>query len=200
MQATAILKEEHAVIERVLTMLESVAAAALRGEGVPADFARWSIGFLRQFADVCHHHKEEEALFPLLVSRGLPKEGGPVGVMLSEHELGRRLISEMETALDESPRNDARFANAAAQYASLLRQHIWKENNVLFQMAERLLSPDDDAQLVEAYQSAETNSPAPHSRLIAEVTAWEQKLPAPGAKFPAACNRAASEIALLSIH
>jgi hemerythrin-like domain-containing protein len=176
MQATTILKEEHDVIERVLTMLESVVAGVRHGEGVPAEFARWSIGFLRQFADGCHHHKEEEALFPLLVSRGLPKEGGPVGVMLSEHELGRRLIREMEAALDEKPVNNARFADAAAQYASLLRQHIWKENNVLFQMAERLLSPADDVQLLEAYKHTEAHAPAPHDRLLAEVRQWEQKL------------------------
>jgi hemerythrin-like domain-containing protein len=179
MQATTILKEEHAVIERVLVMLESVVAAVRRGENVPVEFARWSIGFLRQFADGCHHHKEEEALFPLLVSRGMPKEGGPVGVMLSEHELGRRLIGEMTAALDESPASSGRFADAAAGYASLLRQHIWKENNVLFQMAERLLSPADDAQLLDAYKHTESHAPAPHDRLVAEVQQWEQKLSAP---------------------
>ncbi len=178
MQATAILKEEHAVIERVLDMLESAVAAVRHGEAIPADFARWSIGFWRLFADGCHHHKEEEALFPLLVSRGLPKEGGPVGVMLSEHELGRRLIREMEAALDEIPVNEARFAGAAEGYASLLRQHIWKENNVLFQMADRLLSPADDAQLLEAYEQSacQKDGKALHERLIAEVHAWEQRL------------------------
>ena len=181
MQATTILKQEHDVIERVLSMLDSVVAAARRGEEVPADFARWSIGFFRQFADGCHHHKEEEALFPLLVRRGLPKEGGPVGVMLSEHELGRQLIREMEAALDETPRNNARFADAAGQYVSLLRQHIWKENNVLFQMAERLLSREDDAQLLESYKQSvcQTHGRALHEQLVAEVAAWELRLAAP---------------------
>ncbi|HUE69820.1 MAG TPA: hemerythrin domain-containing protein [Pirellulaceae bacterium] len=179
MQATTILMDEHAVIERVLTMLESVAAAGRRGEAIPADFARWSIGFLRQFADGCHHYKEEEALFPLLVSRGLPKEGGPVGVMLYEHEHGRRLVAEMEAALDERPQNNGRFADAAAQYASLLRQHIWKENNVLFQMAEQLLSPADDVKLVDQYKQAELHAPALHDRLVGEVEAWEKNLAIP---------------------
>lgn len=179
MQATAILKEEHDVIERVLAMLESVVSAANRGRPLPVDFARWSIGFFRQFADGCHHHKEEEALFPLLVKRGLPKEGGPVGVMLSEHELGRRLIGQMSAALDESPPNSRCFADAAAQYVSLLRQHIWKENNVLFQMAERLLSRADDAQLLASYQQTETHATALHKRLVAEVEVWEQKLSTP---------------------
>jgi hemerythrin-like domain-containing protein len=179
MQATAILKEEHDVIERVLAILESAVAGVNRGEPLPVDFARWSIGFFRQFADGCHHHKEEKALFPLLVRRGLPKEGGLVGVMLSEHEMGRRLIAEMQAALDQTPQSSRRFADAAAQYASLLRQHIWKENNVLFQMAQRLLFPADDAQLLAAYQQAETHAAALHERLVAEVDAWEQKLSTP---------------------
>lgn len=178
MQATAILKEEHNVIELVMTMLESVIAAARQGESVPADFARWSIDFFRQFADGCHHHKEEEALFPLLVSRGLPKEGGPVGVMLAEHEQGRRLIREMKMATEETPVNSPRFATAAEQYVGLLRQHIWKENNVLFPMADRLLSPADDVQLLEAYKHSvcQTHGRALHERLVAEVQQWAQKL------------------------
>jgi hemerythrin-like domain-containing protein len=164
-------------------MLESVASGARRGEVVPADFARWAIGFFRQFADGCHHHKEEEALFPLLVRRGLPKEGGPVGVMLSEHELGRELIREMEAALDETPLASNQFADAASQYISLLHQHIWKENNVLFQMAERILSPEDDAQLLEAYKQSvcQTHGRALHEQLVAEVGAWEQRLAATAA-------------------
>ena len=181
MQATTILKEEHNVIELVLTMLESVVAGVRQGESVPAEFARWSIGFFRQFADGCHHHKEEEALFPLLISRGLPKEGGPVGVMLAEHEQGRRLIREMETATEENPVNAQRFVAAAEQYAALLRQHIWKENNVLFPMADRLLSPADDVHLLEAYEQSvcQIHGRALHERLVAEVQQWEQKLSAP---------------------
>ena len=181
MQATTILKEEHNVIELVLTMLESVVAAARQGESVPAEFARWSIGFFRQFADSCHHHKEEEALFPLLVRRGLPKEGGPVSVMLAEHEQGRRLIREMEAATAEIPINSQRFVAAAEQYAALLRQHIWKENNVLFPMAERLLSPADDGELLKAYEQSvcQIHGRALHERLVAEVQQWEQKLSVP---------------------
>jgi len=43
------------------------------------------IGFLKEFADKCHHGKEEGLLFPALIQAGLPEKGGPIGVMLADH-------------------------------------------------------------------------------------------------------------------
>ena len=60
------------------------------------------LGFLKEFADKCHHGKEEGILFPALTAAGLPSQGGPVGVMLHEHVEGRALIQEMEKAVRAS--------------------------------------------------------------------------------------------------
>jgi len=175
MQATAVLKEEHDVIERVLTMVEFAVDRLSRKQTIPTGFAAWSIEFFRHFADHCHHGKEEDILFPLLQERGIPVEGGPIGVMLSEHELGRDCVRRMDDAVARGDDGNEEFSVAASQYACLLRQHIFKENNVLFPMADSCLSPADDEEVVAAYQSTECerNHGEVHDRFVAEVANWE---------------------------
>jgi hemerythrin-like domain-containing protein len=102
------------------------------------------IDFLKTFADKCHHGKEENALFPALVEAGIPKERGPIGVMLHEHTVGREYIKEISTKTErfKSGTSDALqlIANNLLSYVNLLHTHIQKEENILFPMAEKVLS------------------------------------------------------------
>ena len=115
--------------------------------------------FFRLFADQCHHGKEESLLFPFLEQKGIPRQGGPIGVMLHEHEEGRLLIREMGEAAEDYRSGiegaGARWAKAASGYSSLLRSHIDKENNILFVMAERVLTPADQSQLFQDFEKLE---------------------------------------------
>jgi len=145
------LKHEHEAILAGLKILDSMIDS---GEQVPVDDLNGFIGFLKEFADKCHHGKEEDILFPALTKAGLPVEGGPVGVMLSEHVQGREYIQAMESAVADSPDYEE-FAKAGGQYAELLRQHIQKENNVLFVMAEKILSTEQLDEIFEAFEKHE---------------------------------------------
>lgn len=177
MQATDVLIEEHRVIERVLDMLETTIRRIHDGQPVPDEFPAWSIEFLRHFADHCHHGKEEDILFPLLEQRGVPREGGPIGVMEYEHEVGRDCVKRMEQAIAEGEGGLPKYAAAAAEFSTLLRQHIHKENNVLFPMAERCLQPEDHAEVLRAYKETPCakNHPEMHGRFLQEVDRWEQE-------------------------
>jgi hemerythrin-like domain-containing protein len=169
MRTVETLMHEHRVVEQGLGVLEAMAARLARGQSVPPDHATELLDFFRDFVDGCHHAKEEQSFFPALVERGIPREGGPVGVMLSEHDQGRSLQRQMREALprlasDAGARS--RFAQAVGDYATLLRQHIMKEDNVLFKMAERVLSPEDDRRLAEAFDrhERETMGAGTHER------------------------------------
>ena len=109
------------------------------------------LGFLKEFADKCHHGKEEGILFPALIRAGMPEHGGPIEVMLSEHIQGRKYIKEMDQAITKGPDYRA-FSNAAKQYSMLLKNHIKKENDVLFPMADQAL---DKGRLEEIYGAFE---------------------------------------------
>jgi hemerythrin-like domain-containing protein len=155
MKSVERLKAEHDLIERGLTRLEKAVARIDAGQPLPEGFPEWAPHFFQQFADQCHHAKEEDVFFPVLKQRGIPEQGGPIGVMRHEHILGRDCVGRMREASQAQPFNARTFADAARQYIPLLRQHIFKENNVLFQMAERVMSEADDADVMGRFIQAE---------------------------------------------
>lgn len=148
------LMHEHEAILFALKILESFEQRIAAGQAADTADLQAFLGFLKEFADKCHHGKEEGILFPALVSAGLPAQGGPVGVMLDEHVQGRHWIAQMESSL--SPQFDpGRFVQAASAYRELLQAHIQKENEVLFPMAERLLAPEQLEALFERFEAHE---------------------------------------------
>ena len=172
------LVKEHELIERGLSLLEKSVELIETGKSVPVDFAGWAPGFFSQFADKCHHAKEEDLLFPLLKERGIPEEGGPIGVMLHEHVLGRSCVRRMREACESEEFDSAKFAAAANEFIPLLRQHIFKENNVLFQMAGKVLNEADDAELDAKFKQVEQERELAgmRERFESEVSGWEEKL------------------------
>ena len=148
------LKHEHEAILSALQILEGMGTRVASGKNVDQKDIHNFIGFLREFADQCHHGKEEGILFPALIKAGMPEKGGPIGVMLSEHDQGRNLIKDMEDAISRNL-NYAKFAEVAKEYANLLRAHIQKENHVLFPMAEQRLTPSQLARLYDSFEEHE---------------------------------------------
>jgi len=153
-KAIAELENDHEAIVFALGILDKMAEIA-RSDGPfdPAE-ARVLVGFLKEFADTCHHGKEEGILFPMMEKAGMPREGGPIGVMLQEHDIGRGLWKRMGAALGtEGDRAD--FAAAAKEYSTFLRRHIEKENTLLFPMAERLLDDTNLEAVLAGFQEHE---------------------------------------------
>lgn len=106
MKPTEVLMQEHRVIELVLSCLDRMADNCDAGLPLDIEAATQAIDFFRVFADKCHHGKEEDLLFPLMEAKGFPRDGGPTGVMLHEHELGRRQVRSMEDAVKETSLGD----------------------------------------------------------------------------------------------
>jgi hemerythrin-like domain-containing protein len=159
---TDVLKSEHRIIERVLDALDRLTKAP---DDSPLEAWGKAIDFARNFADTCHHLKEEKLLFPALEERGIPREGGPIGMMLAEHEEGRGYVRAMAHALESAAKDPlaSRVAlrQKAAAYVRLLRQHIQKEDEVLFQMADAILSPDEQNQLLREFEEHELGEMGP---------------------------------------
>ncbi len=148
------LRDEHKAILAALQTLDVMAARIDRKQPVDVRDIRDFIAFLKEFADKCHHGKEEGILFPALVKAGIPQQGGPVGVMLAEHTKGRDLIIQMEAVISGTPDFEA-FSETAAQYSELLTAHIGRENDVLFPAAERVLPAQQLDRIYEAFEQHE---------------------------------------------
>jgi hemerythrin-like domain-containing protein len=149
-KAIEVLMGEHRLIEQALGSLETYAREIRAGapplRAVIADYA----AFFRGFADVCHHGKEEDILFRLMIERGFPREAGPLAVMYYEHELGRghvRAIAAIGAGPGEEAMGDAgELLKHADAFIPLLRQHILKEDQVLYPLALQVLDgPELDA-------------------------------------------------------
>ena len=159
MRTTEILMSEHRVIEQVLACLEKIAQEAFAKGTIDVASARDVVSFLRTFADGCHHGKEEQRLFPAMERCGLPPQAGPTAVMRHEHEVGRAHIRKMEEAVAAFEKGDAsapdRYAFEARGFVELLREHIAKEEQVLFPMADRMLPAAVQDELLAGFEHAE---------------------------------------------
>jgi hemerythrin-like domain-containing protein len=178
MKSVERLMAEHELIERGLVLLERAVARIDAGQPLPDGFPAWAARFFQQFADKCHHAKEEDVFFPVLKMRGIPEQGGPIGVMLHEHVLGRDCVGRMKEASQAQPFDAPKFADAAKQYSPLLHQHIFKENNVLFRMAERVMSEADDADVTSRFSQVEQERGLTgwHECFTSDVVRWEESL------------------------
>jgi len=152
-----LLMDDHQTTERVF---EAVANALKTAEGPSSQMVEAFTRYAVEYADACHNKKEEEHLFPLLERRGVPRDGGPLAVMLQEHEQSRELLAELEPAARRYAGGDtpgrAEFAAAFAQYSELLRNHYWKENDILYPMGRRVMSAADAQQVVAGIEAIET--------------------------------------------
>lgn len=158
-QPIQLLKAEHQIILRVIRVLGNLVDHYERSGEFPMDSLRKCVTFIRLFADACHHGKEEDLLFPVLESRGIPRDGGPIGVMLYEHQVARGLTKDMSVALDAVQAGDrdahSSFIHAARAYIDLLTNHIFKEDNILFNMGDRMMTPGDREALSSRFCSVD---------------------------------------------
>ncbi len=159
MTATEILKHEHKIVLKVLDAVRREAQAIADTGKLNVAKLDKILDFFRVFVDRCHHGKEEEYLFPTMEKRGIPADKGPIAVMLHEHMGGRNTVKAISEALARSSQGDAAATGeVAADLAILdehLRSHIEKENEVLFPMADKAFTPEDQQALVASFEKHE---------------------------------------------
>ena len=151
------LRQDHELVLMVGEAIEREIADIGKTGRVHRERVAQMVDFAQNFTDGCHHSKEERVLFPTLEERDAAA-GGPVNVMLSEHEVGREAIRAIDAALpdvDESEAARTAVAGNLALYAHLLRLHINKENQVLFPLAERILSDQEQEMLAAEFERIE---------------------------------------------
>lgn len=162
MDLTQSLRNEHQLILRVLDCFESALRSTPAPDRSVVETFTPFIEFFRGFADAYHHQKEEGHLFPALVRAGLPQDGGPVGCMLQEHAMGRAHVEALAAALEAAEAGDAQAVSTieteGAAYVDMLRDHIAKEDTVLFMMAAEIIGDADAARLAGEMSALEATA------------------------------------------
>jgi hemerythrin-like domain-containing protein len=160
MNAIQELRMEHDAVKLTLKVLDRICQEIeLSGKLGDAQHVDHLLEFFTVFVDKCHHGKEEELLFPALEQIGVNRDKGPIGVMLREHQLGRECVQKMKASFSQFMMGASSaavdFTRSARDYISLLNQHIDKENNVLFPIAEKQLSEAKLAELLKEFERIE---------------------------------------------
>ncbi|TDA69943.1 MAG: DUF438 domain-containing protein [Clostridia bacterium] len=142
-------RQEH---DRIIEFLEDLGRVVSELQASAEDQEVWQekLPVLKHLVDHLmevenHNLREENVLFPYLEKHGITE---PPNVMWAEHDDLRRLKKQLKEAVEEyGQTRPAELASRLAAVAESLRQqlsgHIFKENNVLYPMALRVLSPQE---------------------------------------------------------
>jgi DUF438 domain-containing protein len=151
-----LLMEDHQTTEKVIAAMENALASP---KGPSRELAASVLDYFTVYVDRCHNQKEEQHLFPLIESRGVPRNGGPLGVMLQEHARAKELLAELTPLAKSYAGGDVRaltgLRKVFGEYGTLLKDHFWKENDILYPMALRVLSEADGAKIVAGITALE---------------------------------------------
>ncbi|EGG41752.1 hemerythrin domain-containing protein [Candidatus Nitrosarchaeum limnium] len=174
--STASLRKDHDLIEKVIKAMESTIQLLKDGKQIPESILLPVIDFSKNFTDVCHHSKEEKSLFPALEQAGMPTNMGPIAMMLIDHQRSRELGKEMESSAKTylSSGDSTKLVTDLQQYVEHITEHLWKENNRLFMMAEARLQYvskkiNQELNDIEESKLRETGKTREHYEQLAET-------------------------------
>jgi DUF438 domain-containing protein len=157
-QWSDLLMNDHQTTEKVFEAVErALAGPATPPPGLLRDAAQ----YFQEYVDGCHNKKEEDYLFPLIEQRGIPRHGGPLAVMLSEHEQNHSILPRLVDLVDQYVGGNAgvldELRGVFGEYSSLMKNHFWKENDILYPMARRVMSAADEQAVVTGIEATEAS-------------------------------------------
>jgi hemerythrin-like domain-containing protein len=154
-----VLEAEHRVIQRVVAGMAVLVERLDGGQDLDVPLLENIVEFLRTFADRCHHGKEETFLFPALIHRGVPSHGCPIGGLTMEHQKGRVMVGELAEAIrgwatGEPPARE-NLVKSLRALVTFYPNHIWKEDYLLFPLAGKVLTLEDQQELMDKFETVE---------------------------------------------
>ena len=178
MTPTQVIEAEHRLIETVVKALGGVAAALEKGQPTGAAILPTAVEFFRVYADKLHHGKEETVFFPMLVKRGVPPQGCPIGGLNHEHEKGRALVralAEQAPAYAQGrPGAKEGLLETLRGILDLYQNHIWKEDAMVFPMADKVLTAADQKELIAKFAEVDQ---AVGLDVVARLVTFARSLP-----------------------
>ena len=160
---TDLLRDEHASVLKKLSDLERIVTSPDKNAATLSELKALAAFFQTDFW--VHFDKEEQALFPEM-GKFVPIDRGPVGAMLREHEELRNSNERLQSAVADylsdmdNAGHQAQLKELGTHFIWMLRDHINKEDNMLFIMAEQWLDASQKIRVGKLFQEMETSSAA----------------------------------------
>lgn len=160
---TNVLSDEHQNILKVIESMLSTCEKIESGDEINHDYFKNAIAFIKNYADTYHHAKEEEILFKAMLDNVNGMHCNPIPVMLYEHDEGRSYVKGLEAGLANNSKRE--ILDNARGYCYLLRDHIYKEDNVLYPMAEEALNDEQKDRVQQLYNEVNAKN-GHHTELL----------------------------------
>ncbi len=177
-KATEALEREHRVIQKAVAVMAQIVTQLEFRHTVSAEVLRDLLQFMREFSDQCHHGKEESFFFPYLESKGVPSTGCPLSALKGEHVKSRQLLDDLNSAaaayINDAERGRLTLIQVLQSLVAFYPAHIWKEDYLLFPMADKILAESEQQLLLSQFEKAEevlgTNAHERFERLANELS------------------------------
>jgi len=150
LNATKSLSEEHQLILKVINALLKECENLEKTQKINIEFFQNTIDFIKNYADKYHHAKEEDFLFIEFCNHMKDMHCNPIEQMLYEHKLGRDFVKNLQEGLSEN--NIEKIIQNSKGYATLLQEHISKEDNVLYPMVNETLDDIKKQILIDEFE------------------------------------------------
>lgn len=183
MKSIDLMVKEHENVMRIIKVARKLCYKIVKNEDVDYDDFYIIADLIKNYADKIHHGKEEDFLFNRMLD-----EMGPVAEklvkhgMLVEHDLGRLYVSDLLEALEsyKNGNDEARvdIIGSTISYANLLTRHIEKENNVVYNFAERSLSEETKKEIEENCEKFEKENVEEKNKYLQMLDELERKVEA----------------------
>ncbi len=182
MKPSELLKQEHREIGRAISVMRSVADRMEAGEEIDPKIIGDILFFLMEFADLCHHGKEEKVLFPALEERAGDAGRKITDRLMADHRIGREHIAAMvkESKNYERDKRGAqeKLAREMMEYISLLTEHIRLENTTFSDLVDRSFSEEEGERLVARCDEVERELAVGHDQLLGVLGKVEREIKA----------------------
>ncbi|MEI6795489.1 MAG: hemerythrin domain-containing protein [Methanomassiliicoccales archaeon] len=147
---------EHRLIEKMVHLLQRELDSINSGAAPRYSFLRDTVDFLENYADRCHHGKEEDILFRELAKKRMPSELATImAELMAEHGMARANVSRLSAAVDSGMRGIPRLEELKAAAAFLVDaypRHILKEDKRFFIPCMSMLNAaEQERMLRESY-------------------------------------------------
>ena len=150
-----ILMEEHKQILKVADAIENECGKIPSEKRINEEFFKNAVYFIKNYADKFHHAKEENILFKELCKKEIQKKipCSPIQQMLHEHDIGRDFVRGIENGLKN--KEPKKIAENAIGYANLIKEHIYKEDNILYPMADQSMNKKIQELILKNFEKEE---------------------------------------------
>lgn len=156
MLPVGVLMIEHRLIERVIPAMEREIGRIDSGGGPDQTWVDNLVRFMREYADKCHHGKEEDILFIELGKKEMtPKLNRTMEELVAEHKRGRAMVGQLKKLGEHYSHGDeavsGNLANLMRTISTFYIRHIEREDKRFFIQSMNYLDEEERRRMLERF-------------------------------------------------